>query len=121
MYTSNQIPVYKFPHLSGLPTVTTLARNTKIETLGEINNLDYSYYLVRYTDEQNVSHTGYVPKAFVLEFNPTPSTPETETYGATESDNDATRKLVALLLGSAAILILTDVLIFRAMRKKKDD
>ncbi len=121
MYASNQVPVYKFPHLSGLPTITTLARNTKIEVLGEINDLDYSYYLINYTDEQNVTHTGYVPKAFVIGFNPTPPTPETETYGATESDDDSTRRLVVLLLGSAAILILTDVLIFRAMRKKKDD
>ncbi|MBQ8343006.1 MAG: hypothetical protein IJY21_02740 [Clostridia bacterium] len=121
MYASNDIPVYKFPHLSGLPTVTTLTRNTQISVLGEINDLDYSYYLVQYTDGENVTHTGYVPKAYVIEFDPTPPTPETETYGAKSADKDGIRRLAFLLLGGAAILILINVLIFRAMRPKNDD
>ena len=121
MYTSNEVPVYKFPHLSILPTVTTLARNTKISVLGEMNNLDYSYYLVQYTDDENLTHTGYVPKAYLIEFDPTPPTPETETYGEKNADKDGIWRLAFLLLGGAAVLILTDVLIFRAMRPKKDE
>lgn len=121
MYTSNQVPVYKFPHLSSLPTATTLDRNVQISVLGEINDLDYSYYLVQYTDGENLTHTGYVPKAYLIEFDPTPPTPETETYGEKNADQDGIWRLAFLLLGGAAVLILTDVLIFRAMRKKKDD
>ena len=121
MYVSNDVPVYKFPHLSGLPTVTTLPRNTAISVLGEINDLDYSYYLVQYVDGDNVTYLGYVPKAYAIAFDPTPPTPETEHYGASESDKDGVWRLVFLLLGTAAILILTDVLIFRAIAPKKDD
>ena len=120
MYASNEVPVYKFPHLAGLPTVTDLARNTKITVLGEINDLDYSYYLVRYENE-GVTYTGYVPQAYAIAFDPTPPTPETETYGNAESESDAVSRLAFLLLGGAAILILTDVLIFRALRKNKKD
>lgn len=121
MYVSNDIPVYKFPHLLGLPTVTELTRNTAITVIGEINDLDYSYYHVQYTDSDNVTHTGYVPQPYVIGFDPTPPTPETDVYGETHSDKDGIRRLAFLLLGGAAVLILTDVLIFRAMRKKKDD
>ena len=120
MYASNEVPVYKFPHLAGLPTVTDLTRNTKITVLGEINDLDYSYYLVRYENE-GVTYTGYVPQAYAIAFDPTPPTPETETYGKAESEKDAVSRLAFLLLGGAAILILTDVLIFRALRKNKKE
>ena len=121
MYTTNAVPVYKFPHLSILPTVTTLDRSAKIAVLGEINNLDYSYYLVEYTDDENITHTGYVPKSYVIDFDPTPPIPSTESYGAKSADTDAIRRLAFLLLGAAAVLILVDVLIFRAFRDKKDD
>ncbi len=121
MYVSNDISVYKFPHLSGLPTVTELVRNTAITVVGEINDLDYSYYLVRYTDDEGVTHTGYVPKAYAIGFDPTPPTPETNVYGAKTSSKDDVRRLAFLVLGGAAILLLTDVLIFRALRKKEDD
>lgn len=121
MYASNEIPVYKFPHLSGLPTVTTLPRSAAISVLGEINDLDRSYYLVQYADGENVTHTGYVPKAYAVDFDPTPPTATERSYGATVSDTDAIWRLAFLLLGGAAILILIDVLIFRAMRPKKDD
>ncbi len=121
MYVSNDIFVYKFPHLSGLPTMAEPSRNTAIKVVGEINDLDYSYYHVQYTDGDNVTHVGYIPKAYVIAFNPTPPTPETNVYGAKNSSKDDIRRLVLLLLGGTAILLLTDVLIFRAMRKNKEE
>lgn len=117
-YLSNDIPVYKFPHLSGLPTVIELPRNTKISVLGEVNELDHSYYYVEYKDDTGVTHKGYIPQPYVIDFDPTPPQPETEIYGAKESDKDSAWQLAFLLLGGAAILLLTDVLIFRLIRKK---
>ncbi len=121
MYTSNEVPVYKFPHLSNLPTVATLPRGEQISVLGEINDLDHSYYLVQYVDSENVTRTGYVPQRYAIAFSATPSTPDENVYGYVKTDKDGIRTLVILLLGGAAILILTDVLIFRFIKKKKDD
>ena len=40
-----------------------------VALLGELANLDGSYYLVEYTDGQGVTQTGYIPTSYVTSFN----------------------------------------------------
>lgn len=119
-YLSNAVTLYKFPYLCTLLTARAekLPRGATVEILGEINELDHAYYHVSYTDETGTTKIGYIPQAYAALFNGAP--PQSEEYlaGATESDLDAAWRLAYLVLGFAAICILTDYLL---LHKKKDD
>lgn len=119
-YLTNNITLYKFPYLCALLTAKEekLPRTATVQILGEINELDHAYYHVSYTNEDGETHTGYIPKAYVSFFDGAP--PESDSYlaGATSSDQDAVGRLVYILLGLAAICLLTDFLL---LRKKKDE
>ena len=117
-WISSGVTLYKFPYLTQLLTVTDLPRGAKVEVLGEINQLDYPYYFVGYTDENGESHYGYVPQAYVAHFDGTPPTSTQTTLGATETEKDDIGRFTYLLLGVGAICILVDYLL---LRKKPRD
>ena len=116
-YITSDISLYKFPYLTELLTVCELSRDDSVELIGEITQLDYDYYHIRYTDDGEVK-TGYIPKAYINLFNGEPPATETVVYGNTESDNDSVWRLTYILLGFSIICILTDYLI---LRKKDQD
>ena len=117
-YLTNQIPLYKFPYLTRLLTADALSRGCKVTLLGEINELDHAYYHVQYETENGETKQGYVPKAYINLFDGSPKETETFIAGETESNLDAVWRLGYLLLGFAAICILTDYLI---LRQDKDE
>lgn len=117
-YLSNDVSLYKFPILSGLPTHARLLRNTELKVLGELISPDYAYYYVAYTDENGQEQTGYIPQAYVLSFDPTHPEPQEVTYGPNTWNVDAIWRLAYLILGTGAICILLDVLI---LRKRRDE
>lgn len=116
-YLTNQVNLYKYPYLNKMLKVTTAPKNAQITLLGEIVGLDYDYYCVEYAISDTEKAVGYVPKAYVTDKDCTPPTAENKEYGAFEADTDSTRRLLFLLLGTAAICILFDLLIIRL---KKD-
>ncbi|MBQ9728457.1 MAG: hypothetical protein IJV85_02560 [Clostridia bacterium] len=116
-YLTNNVNLYKFPYLTSLLKVDTLKRGTQITLLGEINELDYPYYLVKYVDETGAEKTGYVPQAYVSDHDGTPPQTEVHTYGKENRSLEVWR-LFYLLLGTLAICVLVDCLI---LRKRKDD
>ena len=117
-YLSNAVSLYKFPYLTSLLTVSKLEAGMQITMLGEIDKLDHPYYQIAYTDENGVLQTGFVPKAYVTDFNGAPPVPETVVYGNVENNNDDMFRLCYLLLGAGVVCILVDILI---LKKRKDD
>ncbi|MBQ7368429.1 MAG: hypothetical protein IJW60_01805 [Clostridia bacterium] len=115
-YITSAIALYKFPYLTELLTSGTLGRGDEVVLIGEVRELDHAYYEIAFTDAQGETITGYVPQAFVTDFSGIPPVSETIERGETESDHDSVWRLAYLLLGFAAICILTDFLI---LRKKK--
>lgn len=111
-YTSNSVHLYKFPYLHSLMTVQELEKNQKLKLLGEITQLDHDYYLVE-CETENGKLLGYLPKAFVTEFDG--STPQTEKHEleSLPADTDMIWRLAYLICGFLAICILTDYLILR--------
>ena len=117
-YLTNAVSLYKFPYLTSLLTVSKLNAGAKITLLGEIDKLDHPYYRIQFTDENGTRQTGFIPKAYVTDFNGMPPVPEKVVFGNTANNNDAIFRLCYLLLGSGVICILVDILI---LRKNKDD
>ncbi len=117
-YLTNAVTLYKYPYLTKLLQVTGLTKNQEITLIGEINDLDYSYYQITFVDENGVMQTGFIPKTYVTLFNGEPLTSEKTTYAEQTPNEDELWRLTFLLLGAAAICILTDLLIFR--RSKED-
>ena len=117
-YTTNALPLYKYPYLTDLLTVTNVPKNAEITVLGQIDELDYKYYLVEYEDAEGRVLKGYLPQAYVSAFDGTPPTPEQTVFGETTSDLDSLWRAAFIVLGLAAIGILVDFLILR--NKKKD-
>ncbi len=115
-YTTNALPLYKFPYLTDLLTVCELPKNAELTVLGEIGELDYRYYRVSYVDEQGITRTGYVPQPYVSSFDGRYPTAEKVTAGDKETDYDSLWRAAFILLGCSAIAILTDFLI---LKKKK--
>ena len=115
-YITSAITLYKFPYLTELLKSGELERGAVVTVLGEIDELDHAYYHVSYQNENGEIKTGYIPQAFVTEFSGLPPASETVEAGETESDLDSVWRLAYLLLGFAAICILTDYLL---LRKKK--
>ena len=118
-YLSNAVSLYKFPYLNASLTVSRLEAGAEITLLGEIDKLDHPYYQIEFTNENGVLQTGFIPKAYVTDFDGTPPTPETVVYGSTANNNDAIFRLCYLLLGFGVICILFDVLILH--KPKNDD
>lgn len=118
-WISSGVTLYKFPYLTQLLTVTDVPRGAQVSVLGEINQLDYPYYFVNYTDENGVEHCGYVPQAHVANFDGRPPQSTQSTLGDTESDKDDIWRFSYLILGCGAICILVDYLIIR--KKDKDE
>ena len=113
LFVTSEVSLYKFPYLTDLLTVTTLPRGASVTVLGEIRQLDHEYYHVQYTDEQGNTHSGYIPKAFTNTFSGLPMPSHDYQAGVSESDTDAVRRLIVLLLGLSAICILIDYLLLR--------
>ncbi len=116
-YLTNSIYLYKFPYLTELLTVCRMSRGTEVVLTGEIDQLDHAYYQVEYVDEDGITRTGYIPKAYVTRVSATQPTNE-PIYGSDEADTDGIWRFVYITLGIAAICILTDFLI---LRKPKDE
>ena len=114
-YITSAITLYKFPYLTELLKSGELARGAQVKVLGEITELDHAYFHVSYENESGEIKTGYIPQAFVTDFNGLPQMSETIEVGKAEND-DSIFRLAYLLLGFAAICILTDYLF---LRKKK--
>ncbi len=114
-YITSAITLYKFPYLTELLKSGELARGAQVTVLGEIKELDHAYFHVSYESKNGEIKTGYIPQAFVTDFNGLPQTSETIEVGKA-SDDDSVFRLAYLLLGFAAICILTDYLF---LRKKK--
>ena len=85
--------------------------------LSEITAPEQSYYEIAY-DTDTGEKIGYLPTAYVRQFNGEAPTPETTTYGETDSRLDTVWRLAFLLLGAGAICILIDFLL---LRKRNDD
>lgn len=115
-YITSAITLYKFPYLTELLKSGELERGAPVTVLGEIKELDHAYFHVAFESENGEIKTGYIPQAFVNDFSGLPPVSETIERGETESDVDSVGRLAYLLLGFAAICILTDYLL---LRKKK--
>ena len=115
-YLTNAVTLYKYPYLTKLLQVSGLTKNQEITLIGEINDLDYSYYRIEYVDESGATQTGFIPKRYVTLFNGEPLTSEKTTYAEKEPNEDELWRLTFLLLGAAAICILTDLLILRRVK-----
>ncbi len=102
-------------------TVTDMPRGATVTLLGEITQLDHAYYEISYTTENGENLTGYIPKNYVLLFDGSSTAPETITYGNTEDDTDAVGRLTYILLGLAAIGILTDFLLLYKSKKSNNE
>jgi hypothetical protein len=119
-YLTNAVQLYKYPYLTDLLTVRQLTRGENVTLLGEMNSGHYAYYRIRYTQD-GVEYTGYIPQSFVTLFNPI--TPETQhhSHGATQASEDSVWRLAYIMLGLAAICILTDYLLLRTPKDDNDD
>lgn len=116
-YLTSDVTLYKFPYLTELLTVARLQQGHTVKVLGKVENLDYPYYYVEYTDGETTLR-GYVPQSFVCAFDGAPPQTETVIYGGTANNNDSVWRLAYLVLGSAAICILVDILL---LKKKKEN
>ena len=66
------------------------------------------------------TQTGYIPKTYVTSTSGNAPV-SNHTYGETVSKTDAYGRLIYLLLGGAAICVLTDFLILRRFRNKENE
>ena len=112
-YLTNRVSLYKYPHLQELPTLADLPQGAQVSVLGEINNLDYSYYLVEYADADGNVLSGYVPQAYVAPFSGEINESENLICGDTEESKDSIWRLAYLLLGTGVICILFDWMLLR--------
>lgn len=119
-YLTNAVQLYKYPYLTDLLTVRPLTRGESVTLLGEMNSGHYAYYRIRYTQD-GVEYTGYIPQSFVTLFNPI--TPETQhhSHGVLNASEDSVWRLAYIMLGLAAICILTDYLLLRTPKDDNDD
>ena len=117
-YLTNAVTLYKYPYLTKLLQVTGLKKNESVTLIGEINDLDYSYYQIAYEDETGTKRVGFIPKTYVTLFNGEPLPSKEHVYAEQAPNENELWRLTFLLLGAAAICILTDLLIFR--RQKQD-
>ncbi len=115
-YITNDIPLYKFPAMNALLSVTPLKRGDSVTLLGEVKGLEREYYKVLLQTEHG-ERTGYVPKSYATLFDGRTPAAEEVTFGGEPSSNELWRS-VYILLGFGAICILVDFLI---LKKPKDE
>ncbi|MBO5335012.1 MAG: hypothetical protein J6A87_03445 [Clostridia bacterium] len=118
-YLTNALSLYKYPYLTQLLTVTGLTKNQAVTLLGEVNDLDYSYYKIRFTDGDGNEQTGFIPKTYATLFDGEPKPTERTEHGSAHPNEDSLWRLTFLLLGAAAICILLDLLILH--HRPKDE
>ena len=112
-YLTSAVHLYKFPYLNDLLTVTELPRGAQITLLGEIHQLERTYYEIAYVDENGVTQTGFIPTSYVNHFDGTTPLSQTITYNDAEDDTDSIGRMLYILLGLGAIGILLDFLLLR--------
>ena len=112
-YLTSAVCLYKFPYLNASLTVTEIPRGTQVILLGEISQLDRTYYEISYTDENGEVQTGFIPTSYVNLFDGTAPNAQTVTYGETTDDTDSVGRMLYLLLGLGAIGILLDFLLLK--------
>ncbi len=118
-WLTNQISLYKFPYLcKELVVSQSLPRGAQVTLLGEIGQLDHTYYHISYVDLDGNTKTGYIPQSYVSLYDASPKDSETSLIGAQTGNEDGVWRLTYILLGFAAICILVAFLI---LRKKKVD
>lgn len=118
-YLTNAVTLYKYPYLTPLLQVTELTKNQAVTLIGEVTDLDYSYYKIRFTDENGTEQIGFIPQGYINLFDGTPNPSETTTYRETAPNKDSARRLLFLLLGAGAVCILTNLLLLH--RRNKDE
>ncbi len=119
-FVTNHVNMYKYPYLTSLLTLTELEKNTKVLLLAEVTQLDHDYYQVSYETETGLK-TGYIPKAYVTDFDGSTPTPEEHVLSDAPSDTDMIWRLAYIICGFAAICILTDYLILRKKPNHPDE
>lgn len=119
-YVTNNVNMYKYPYLTSLLTLTELEKNAKVQLLGEITQLDHDYYQVSYETSNGVK-TGYIPKAYVTDFDGSTPIPEEYLLADDPADTDMIWRLAYIICGFAAICILTDYLILRKKPNHPDE
>ena len=119
-YLTNEVTLYKFPYLTAMLSVDRMAKNQAVTVLGAINNLDYNYYEVCYVDGDGTEKIGFVPQSYVTPFDASPKPTTSTTLGNPTPSEDSIWRMTFLLLGTAAIGMLLDLLIFRGLNKKDD-
>ncbi len=116
-YLTNDVPLYKYPYMNGELSLAKLSRDKTVYVVAELRISEHKYYEVRYETETG-EQTGYLPSAYVTDFDPTPMQAETITVGKQATAQDSVWRFVYLLLGTGAICILVDFLL---LRKDKND
>lgn len=111
-WLTNEVKLYKFPYLNPLFTASQLPRDCMVTLLGEIGGLDHEYYQVAY-QQNGVTKTGFIPKTYVLPYNPLEEKSESTEIGTADSNTDAIWRFAYILLGLSAIAVLVDFLILR--------
>ena len=119
-WLTNDVSLYKFPYLTDLLTVTRLTGGNEVKVLGEIEKLDYAYYHVEIQDENGETQTGYIPRAYLTEFNGAPPIPHPQTVENKTDGADMLWRFLYITLGVGVICILVDVLILRKPKPDKE-
>lgn len=112
-YTTNSLPLYKYPYLTDLITVCPLPRGAEVRVLKTVERLDWKYYQVQYTGETGETKTGFLPAAYVADTNGKVPEAEQTALGGENNNRDLVWRLVYIILGTLVICILTDYLILR--------
>ncbi len=117
-YLAGDAPLYKYPFLAKKLSSESLSRGTTLSLLGEIKLSEREYYCVSY-EKDGIVRTGYLPKAYVT-FANEQTNPTELVLGDTHSKTDAYGRLIYILLGGAAICVLTDFLLIRSFKNKEN-
>ena len=120
-YLTSAAQLYKFPYLNQALTVAELPRGAKVTLLGEVHQLDRTYYEISYTNENGEVQTGFIPTSYLNLFDGTAPITETITYGETSDDTDSVGRMLYILLGLGAIGILIDVLLLKKPKETDED
>lgn len=113
-YLTNAVGLYKYPVLT-LPQLSRLERGATLLLSGEVTLAGETYYQV-----MQEGQTGYIPKSYVTLHNAATPDTQTQTVGEAENNADGIWRLVYILLGVAAIGILTDFLILRKHPEREE-
>ncbi len=119
-YLTGDASLYKYPFLYRSLVNDELPRGATLTILGEIKMLERNYYYVSCETENGEIVTGYIPTVYLTQTTGEANTTQL-TYGETSSKTDVYGRLAYLLLGGAAICVLSDFLIIRKLRNKDNE